>query len=280
MSGADDIAALVRERDRNRYLASLFAPDALRPYLHALYAFDSELVRIRSIVSEPALGEIRLQWWIDSLPAIHGGEPPAHPVAVALTGAIKRGHLPLKALLNLAEARRFDLYNDPMPSLSDLEGYLGETVSSVIQLGAMILTPDEAQKSAEAAGFSGVAIGIAGLLRTLPHHRARGQCYIPQALLEKHGASVEDLLAGRENAGVRGAIAELIAHGRRRLAEARALTPVIAANAFPAFLPASLAQLLFDRAKSAGLSILTQDIEPSQLRRQYALWRSARRNRI
>lgn len=280
MSGADEIAALVRERDRNRYLASLFAPDALRQHLHALYAFDSELVRIRSVVSEPALGEIRLQWWIDSLPAIHSGEPPAHPVALALAQAIRQGRLPLSPLLNLAEARRFDLYNDPMPSLADLEGYLGETVSSAIQLGAMILAPDEAQRSAEAAGVAGVAIGIAGLLRDLPHHRVRGQCYVPRELLEKHGASVEDLLAGRENAGVRGATAELIAHGRRRLAEARTLAPTIGVKVFPAFLPAGLAQLLFDRLESAGLSILTQDIEPSQLRRQYALWRSARRNRI
>jgi phytoene synthase len=144
----------------------------------------------------------------------------------------------------------------------------------------MILAPEEAQRSAEAAGFAGVAIGIAETLRNLPQHRARGQCYVPRELLERHGASVEDLVAGREKAGTRAAIGELIAHGRRRLAEARALTPTIAAKVFPAFLPASLAQLLFDRLESAGTLMLTQDIEPSQLRRQYSLWQSARRNKI
>jgi 15-cis-phytoene synthase len=275
-----EIAALLRAGDKNRYLASLFAPDDLRRHLQALYAFNTELVRIRSLVSEPAIGEIRLQWWIDALPAIHAGEPPAHPVAVALAGAVRHGNLPLAALLNLAEARRFDLYDDPMPTLADLEGYLGETAAASIQLGAMILVGDRAQKSAEAAGLAGVSMGIAGILRTLSLHRARGQCYVPREMLEKHNASVGDLLSGRAHAGVGAAIAELIAHGRKRLAEARALMSTIAGDVFPAFLRASLAEPYFDRLESAGHAILTQDIEVSQLRRQYTLWRSARRHRF
>ena len=38
---------------------------------------------------------------------------------------------PLTALI---DARIFDLYDDPMPSLRDLEGYAGETVGAVIRL--------------------------------------------------------------------------------------------------------------------------------------------------
>ena len=33
----------------------------------------------------------------------------------------------------------FDLYDDPMPSLNDLEGYAGETSSALIQLAAIVL---------------------------------------------------------------------------------------------------------------------------------------------
>lgn len=280
MSAALDIAGLVRERDRNRYLAGLFAPDELRPHLHALYAFDSELARIRSMVSDPMIGEIRLQWWVDSLPAIHAGEPPDHPVAIALAHAIRHGRLPLAALLNLAEARRFDLYDDPMPSLADLEGYLGETASASIQLVTMILAPGAAQSGAEAAGLAGVGMGIAGILRLLALHRARGQCYVPREILEKHGASTADLLSARKSDGVRMAIAELISHGRKRLQQARALISTITPDAFPAFLPASLADTYLNRVEAAGHAILTADMEVSQLRRQYILWRSARTHRF
>ena len=39
------------------------------------------------------------------------------------------------------EARIFDLYDDPMPTRADLEGYCGETASALIQLAAMVLDP-------------------------------------------------------------------------------------------------------------------------------------------
>jgi phytoene synthase len=123
-------------------------------------------------------------------------------------------------------------------------------------------------------------MGIAGIVRTLSFHRARGQCYVPRTLLEQHGASTADLLSGREHRGVGTAIAALIAHGRKRLAEARALAKSITREAFPAFLCASLTDLYFDRLEAAGSAILHQDIEVSQLRRQYTLWRSARRLRF
>ena len=58
-------AELVRGADRDRYLATLFAPAALRGALCALYAFDIEIRRVRELAREPLPGEIRLQWWTD-----------------------------------------------------------------------------------------------------------------------------------------------------------------------------------------------------------------------
>ncbi len=54
---------LVREADKDRFLATLFAPAARRPALFALYAFNAEIARVRDIAREPMPGEIRLQWW-------------------------------------------------------------------------------------------------------------------------------------------------------------------------------------------------------------------------
>ena len=45
----------------------------------------------------------------------------------------------MPAFDRLLDARVFDLYDDPMPSLNDLEGYAGDTESALIQLGAIIL---------------------------------------------------------------------------------------------------------------------------------------------
>ena len=51
----------------------------------ALIAFNLELATIVDKVKEPLLGEIRLQWWEESLAAMKAGTPPAHDVAQAVS---------------------------------------------------------------------------------------------------------------------------------------------------------------------------------------------------
>jgi phytoene synthase len=57
------VAELVRRHDRDRYMTALFAPAARREALFALYAFNYEIARVREAVTQPTLGQIRLQWW-------------------------------------------------------------------------------------------------------------------------------------------------------------------------------------------------------------------------
>ena len=53
--------ALVRAADKDRFIAALFAPAEHRGALHALYAFNIEIARVREIIREPLAGEVRLQ---------------------------------------------------------------------------------------------------------------------------------------------------------------------------------------------------------------------------
>src|SRR5512140_2160659 len=114
MDNFEHCAALVREADRDRYLATLFAPAERRDALFALYAFNAEIARVRDVAREPLPGEIRLQWWREVLNGERDGEAAAHPVAAALRETLARYQLPSEQLLNLIEAHSFDLYNDPM----------------------------------------------------------------------------------------------------------------------------------------------------------------------
>ena len=63
----DHCEELVREGDKNRFLATLFAPAKYRRPLFVLYAFNVEIARIRELAREPLPGEVRLQWWRDVL---------------------------------------------------------------------------------------------------------------------------------------------------------------------------------------------------------------------
>jgi 15-cis-phytoene synthase len=167
-----DLAKLVREVDRDRYLATLLAPDDKQQDLFALYAFDAEIARIPRLVSEPQIGEIRLQWWLDSLDAIEKGRDPDHPVALAFAAVIRKHALPIEHLENLVEARRNDLYADQFPSVFAIESYIAETEAAVMQFAAIILDRPAAAGAAKLMGSAGTAFGLARLLaRAEPNSR-------------------------------------------------------------------------------------------------------------
>lgn len=273
---ADYCHDLVRAGDKDRYLSSLFAPDDLRPGLLALYAFNIEIARIRETVSEAMLGEIKLKWWHDAIDGVYAGKSEGHPVIEALAPAITAADLPKQAFVNMIEARQFDLYDDPMPSLGALEGYLGETSSMLIQLAAMILAKGEARALADVSGLAGVAMGMTGLLRSLPLARARGQCFIPKDMLERHGLTPAHVLAARNPEAVETVLAELREQAAKRLAEAQAKAETIMPEAFPAYLPASLTGLYLARLAGLGVRSLTEIADVAQWRRQWALYRNAR----
>src|SRR5690606_25958857 len=162
-------------------------------------------------------GEIRLQWWRDALQGEARGDVRANPVAAALDDTIVKFRLPRQALVDLIEARVFDLYEDPMPSLNDLEGYCGETSSSLIQLASMILTEGRDPRSADAAGHAGVAYAMTGLLRAFPWHARRGQIFLPADILARHGVVSDDIVTGRGGPGLNAALGELRAIAHRHL---------------------------------------------------------------
>src|ERR1700719_3478940 len=107
----DYCAALVREGDRDRFLATLFAPAAHRDALLSLYAFNVEISRVRDLAREPMPGEIRLQWWREVLSGERAGEAAAHPVAAALQATLASHGFVATPLLELIDARTFDLYD-------------------------------------------------------------------------------------------------------------------------------------------------------------------------
>src|SRR5579872_64333 len=120
---------MVRAADKDRFLATLFAPAERRGALFALYAFNLEVARIREVIHEPLAGEIRLRWWIDLLEGSGHETARANPVAAALLDTIEIHGLAVKPLIDLVEARQFDLYNDPMPTMAALEIYARRTAS-------------------------------------------------------------------------------------------------------------------------------------------------------
>ncbi|CAN7461182.1 phytoene/squalene synthase family protein [Bosea sp. LjRoot237] len=268
--------ALVREHDPDRYIASLYAPEALRPGLFALYAFSHEVARVREQVSEPLPGEVRLQWWRDVLEAGPDAPAPGHPVAQALLDTVRRFRLPIAPLSGLIEARVFDLYDDPMPSLADLEGYAGETSSALIRLACLVLAQGRDPGSATAAGHAGVAYALSGLMRAFPWHAARGQVYLPADLLARNGVTREDIVRGRGGPGLIYSLKEMRALARIHLRKLNDLGATVPAAIRPAFLAVALVEPYLRQMERRGYDPYRTIISLSPLKRQWTLWRAAR----
>jgi phytoene synthase len=268
--------ALVRAADRDRFLATLFAPREERGALFALYAFNVEIARVREVVRDPVAGEIRLQWWSDVLAGDGRGEIEAHPVASALRASVARYGLLPERLQTTISARRFDLYDEPMATLADLEAYADGASSSLIALAAQILNGGGAPDIDALSHHAGRAQAIAGLLKAFPFHAARGQLFAPLELLERHGAAREDVRIGRATPQLRSALADLCDNARRHLRQAQDMARTVPPDVMPALLPVVLAGATLARMERRDYDPFVP-VEIAPWRRQWLIWRAARR---
>lgn len=270
-----DLLNQLREADRERYLSVLFAPEDKRGALATLFLFNAETARLRDLVSEPLPGEIRLQWWRDVIAGDRTEEAQQNPLADALLDVIAAHDLPAAAFDNLLEARIFDLYDDPMPSRTDLEGYLGETASMLIQMACQILNGGQTQPTADAAGHAGVAYGIATLIRQMPQHRARGQMFLPADLLAAAGTGADRWLAEGDDPAFATATSAFVALGREHLARARAALTDVPKGLRAPFAVLGVADAVLAKAAKAGASARTEPVRLSPVTVQWRMTRQA-----
>ncbi len=202
-------ADLVRTHDFARYASTLFLPQVQRRALLSVYAFNVEISRVREQVSQPLPGEMRLQWWTDMLEGAGHGGVEGNPVAAELLQTIGEFRLPVEPLSRLIEEHQFDLYNDPMPSMAALEGYVTDTSSALFSLGARIAAqPSDAID--HLARHAGLAQGMAQVIAALPLDAARRQLFLPLQLLQQHGSGMEEVFSGKQTPQARAAIDQLV----------------------------------------------------------------------
>ena len=239
-------AAQVRRYDRERWLGALFAPDATRPNLLALYAFNLEIAAIRELVREPHMGLIRLQWWRDALAELRGGAPRAHPVCRALLDAGAAGW-PETEFEALLRARERDLDDAPFADLDALEEYADATSGALNALALAALGVED-EASVAAARLVGRGWALTGLMRAAAHHARHRRHHLPAASIV--GLDLESWFAGRGDARLAAVVASVAARARAVLRDARARGAD--RRAFPVVCLATLGDRHLDRLARAG----------------------------
>jgi 15-cis-phytoene synthase len=268
-------ADLVRTHDFSRYASTLFVPARERRALFAIYAFNAEISRVHDLVSQPLPGEIRLQWWTDMLAGSGHGSVEGNPVAAELLLAIRNFRLPVGPLSRLVEEHQFDLYNDPMPSMTALEGYLSGTASALFSIAARVMARSS-EETDHLARHAGLAQGIAQVIAALPRDASRRQLFLPLQFLEQQGGNVEDVFSGRQTPQLRAAIDQLIAEANGHRKTALSLLPTVPPAVRPIFLPLALAERDLARMSRASRDPFAQQAT-SRLGVLWTVWRATRR---
>lgn len=256
-----EVLGVVRTHDRNRYLAALFAPRDLVAPLLSLYAFNAELCRIGLSVSEPMLGEIRLQWWRDALLYGQGNEETGHPIADAFRRNMAQFQLPDHVIMGMIDAHGFDVSGGAMPDHHALNVYLGKSEGAVFQLAAAI-TGIRGPEVDAAATFAGRSYGFAEKLRMLPVDLKRGHMPLPRS----------ELLGNRLSKYELSGFDSEIRHARE---EAVKRLETLPKKILPAFLPLALIDPILQAVKERG-SDLSFVPEVPPVSRLWRLWRAKR----
>jgi phytoene synthase len=259
----DEIRTVARAFEYERYLAALLMPRNEREPLVLLAAFSAELRRVPSLVTEPMMGSIRLQWWRDALDAAAGGGDvvrSGNPLADALAVTVRRHDLPWGLLQGMIDAAEYALDPTPFQHTAETRQYLIKREAALFELSGRVAG---ARPPREVWANAGLAYGAF-------------RCAVAYDAARRHGAQT---FLSRE---VAEPAADETGEGRRWFAEraAEALGPVRAAAktlgrpARRVLLPLAIIEPFLRRSSSAaerpfgGRPVVGSGIvEPSRLAR-------------
>ncbi|CAK0750239.1 NADH dehydrogenase (ubiquinone) 1 alpha subcomplex assembly factor 6 [uncultured Gammaproteobacteria bacterium] len=272
----------VRSHDSDRFMVCLLAPPPLREALFALHAFNHEIARTREVVSEALLGQIRLQWWRQTVGVIFelnggGGDPNAlghHEVIVPLAAAIANHRLSRAGFERLLDAREDDLDAAGPETLDALIAYARESTGALVQLALEVLAVrDEPTRAAGEA--VGTAWSLTGLLRAVPFHAHQRRLYLPQRLMAQHGVESAQVFAGTRAPGLAAVVREIADTARAQLSQARSLRHAVPQAATPVLALATLADRYLNRLDRAGYDPFHPALHsPLPFRLPHLLWRT------
>ncbi|MBB4210770.1 phytoene synthase [Rhodothalassium salexigens DSM 2132] len=263
-------ADMVRDDDYDRYLTVLCAAPEHRRALFALYAFNQEVAKTREQVTESTLGEIRLQWWRETVDGLYAGDARRHPVAEELAAAPAAG-LPQALLIEIIDGRVGDLYDDAPKRFDDLFAYADATGGAVTE-AAVRLTGTDARRALAVARGVGVAWALVGLVRAFGFHAEMRRSYLPEAEMAAAGIARETLFRGEFAPELTPLIERLGDEARRRIKAARGYRAEVPAAARPVLLIAGLAEGYLDRLKAARGNPLDADFHRGQTARLLRLY--------
>jgi len=166
----------LRQSDYDSHLVRNFIPKSRQDAYDAIRAFNLELVRLPELVSNPTIGQMRVQFWRDAVNNTFAGRPPKEPIMILLHKVLSelRDYPPQGSLnsikfwlLRVISTREKYMDNRPFPTLEALEEY-AENTYSTLMYSILAAMPVQSMHIDHLASHVGKACGIVAVLRGVP----------------------------------------------------------------------------------------------------------------
>ncbi|KXJ26920.1 NADH dehydrogenase (ubiquinone) complex I, assembly factor 6 [Exaiptasia diaphana] len=245
--------------DYENFLCTLLIPKKFQKSAFAVRAFNVELAQIRDAVNDKQIGKARMLFWRDCLEQVYKGQPPQHPVAMALTEAVEKHNLSKRWFTRLIDARETNLEDKPHQDIKSLEDYNENSVSSVLYL---ILESSGIKDvhADHAASHIGKAIGIVTLLRAAPYLANQRKVYIPSDILIKHEVSHQDVIRGNASQSLKDVVYELASTANTHMSTARSFQSKVPKAAIKTLLPGVSCQNYLDKVQKADFNMFDNSL--------------------
>lgn len=268
------VAKQTKKHDYDRFLVTLFAPGSVREDLFSIYAFNHEVAKIREAVSEPMLGEIRLQWWREAIDGIEAGTPRNHEVVKPLNDTFHNHGLTKDMFYKVIDARTADIYDENPATIHDFEKYLGDTSGNLMRIAAWILGERD-EKVLSVTYDLGLVWGLIGTLRSIRYHISLKKLSLPQDLLDEYGIRKNDLFSMEESDGLRAMMGALCANAENYLKQISSEKPHLTKEVRSIFLLTALSKSYLNMFKKAGYNPFKINEKATMFPRQCRLFFSA-----
>ncbi|KIP08105.1 hypothetical protein PHLGIDRAFT_23729 [Phlebiopsis gigantea 11061_1 CR5-6] len=271
---------LVQKRDYEGFLISKFYPAELQDAYIALRAFFIELAMVQESVSNPVIGNMRMQFWRDALKSLSDGRPPKHPIALALHETTRKYKVPMYHLKRILDARvclYFELETPTHLTVDSLTTHAESTSSTFLYLLLSMVNESSSPTFSHAASHVGVAQTITTLLRALPYHASKRHMIIPAEITARQGLSQEDVFRhGGTAKGLDDAVFELATVANDHLITAREMFKdtggKVPGVVRPVFLAAVPAAVYLERLEKVNFDAFRPSLQQRSWRLPWRIW--------
>ncbi len=224
---------MVKRYSREDYLVGLLLPNAShRATWFATRALNVELAGVVTGVQSErskAPASARLVWWRQSLVDVCSGkQAPAHPVLQCLEPGARAGELSRAFLVRLVEARMKEVErfgSVPFRSLAELEAF-GEEVYSSLNYLSLHAAGVKSVEADHTASHLGKASFICKVIRGVPFHAGRRQCFLPMDLCAEKKLSQEAVFTGLSSEPLIEVVLRLATQGKHHVEHAATIANV------------------------------------------------------